>query len=167
MLGATAIYALSKKRTEIMKSVDYSVLVFFGAMFVVTSAMWSSGAISIITGWLPVPDSADRTQSLAIISIASLSLSQILSNVPFVALYNYVMLDSGFAGESVVQWMMLAAASTVAGNLTILGAASNVIIIEAAESRGARAFSFVEFAKIGSIVTAANMAVYFLFLLFV
>lgn len=167
MLGATAIYALSKKRTEIMKSVDYSVLVFFGAMFVVTSAMWSSGAISIITGWLPAPDPADRTQSLAVISIASLSLSQILSNVPFVALYNYAMLDSGFAGESVAQWMMLAAASTVAGNLTILGAASNVIIIEAAESRGTRAFSFVEFAKIGSIVTAANMAVYFLFLLFV
>lgn len=167
MLGATAIYAASRDRVQIMKSVDYSVLIFFGAMFVVTSSMWSSGAISIITGWLPSPDPGDRTQSLGVISAASLSLSQILSNVPFVALYNFVMTDSGFTGQHVSQWMMLAAASTIAGNLTVLGAASNVIIIEAAEARGVRAFTFVEFLKVGSIVTAANMAVYYAFFLLV
>jgi hypothetical protein len=50
--------------------------------------------------------------------------------------------------------MMLTAASTIAGNLTILGAASNIIIIEAAESRGVHSFSFLEFFKVGSIVTA-------------
>ena len=36
MLGAAAIYALSSQRREIMKSVDYSVLIFFGGMLVVT-----------------------------------------------------------------------------------------------------------------------------------
>lgn len=51
---------------------------------------------------------------------------------------------------------MLAAASTIAGNLTILGAASNVIVIEAAEARGVRAFSYFEFAKIGSVITAEH-----------
>ncbi len=167
MLGATAIYAASRDRVQIMRSVDYSVLIFFGAMFIVTSSMWSSGAISIITGWLPSPDPGDRTQSLGVIGAASLSLSQILSNVPFVALYNFVMADSGFTGQHVSQWMMLAAASTIAGNLTVLGAASNVIIIEAAEARGVRAFTFVEFFKVGSIVTAANMAVYFAFFLLI
>jgi Na+/H+ antiporter NhaD/arsenite permease-like protein len=167
MLGATAIYAVSRDRVQIMKSVDYSVLIFFGAMFVVTSSMWSSGAISIITGWLPSPDPSDRMQSLGVIGAASLSLSQILSNVPFVALYNFVMMDSGFTGQHVSQWMMLAAASTIAGNLTVLGAASNVIIIEAAEARGVRAFTFIEFFKIGSVVTAANMAVYYAFFLLV
>lgn len=160
MMGAAALYALSADRTQILKSVDYSVLVFFAAMFVVTSAMWSSGAISVITGWLPDPDPADRAQSIGVITAASLSLSQVLSNVPFVALYDYVMIDSGFTGHHVSQWLMLAAASTIAGNLTILGAASNVIIIEAAEARGIRAFGFFEFAKIGSVITAANIAIY-------
>ena len=63
-------------------------------------------------------------------------MSQILSNVPFVALYIPVMFENGFTGDDTSQWIMLAAASTIAGNLTIFGAASNVIIIEAAESRG-------------------------------
>jgi Na+/H+ antiporter NhaD/arsenite permease-like protein len=164
MLGAAALYALSSDRTQLLKSVDYSVLVFFAGMFVVTSAMWQSGAIAIITGWLPDPDPADRVQSLGVITAASLTLSQVLSNVPFVALYDFVMIDSGFGGEHVAQWLMLAAASTIAGNLTILGAASNVIIIEAAEARGVRAFSFWEFTKIGSVITAANIAIYFGFI---
>ena len=163
MLGAAVLYAVSSERTQILKSVDYSVLVFFGAMFVLTSAMWSSGAISIITGWLPEPDPSDKMQSLGVITAASLALSQVLSNVPFVALYDFVLIDAGFTGLHVSQWLMLAAASTVAGNLTILGAASNIIIIEAAEVRGIRAFSFFEFAKIGSVITAANIAIYYAF----
>ena len=40
------------------------------------------------------------------------------------------------------QWMMLAAGSTIAGNLTILAAASNIIILEAAESKDLKTFSF-------------------------
>lgn len=168
MLGAAAIYALSTQRREIMKSVDYSVLIFFGGMFVVTSALWSSGAVSLLfMDYIPAPDPADPVQSSAVIAAASIGISQVLSNVPFVALYNFVMLDSGFTGEHVDQWMMLAAASTIAGNLTILGAASNIIIIEAAESRGVQAFSFLEFFKVGSIVTAANIAVYYAFIVLI
>jgi Na+/H+ antiporter NhaD/arsenite permease-like protein len=164
MLGAAALYAFSKERTQILRSVDYSVLVFFAAMFVVTTSMWSSGAVSGITGWLPEPNPADGPQSIGIITATSLSLSQVLSNVPFVDLYNFVMIENGFTGEHVGQWLMLAAASTVAGNLTILGAASNIIIIESAEARGVRAFGFVEFAKIGSVITAVNILIYYLFL---
>lgn len=164
MLGAAALYALSSERTQLLKNVDYSVLVFFAAMFIVTSSMWQSGAVSIITGWLPDPSPADETQSLSVITAASLALSQVLSNVPFVSLYDFVMIDSGFGEAHVAQWLMLAAASTVAGNLTILGAASNVIVIEAAEARGVRAFSFAEFSKVGSVITVANVAIYFAFI---
>jgi Na+/H+ antiporter NhaD/arsenite permease-like protein len=168
MLGAAAIYALSSQRREIMKSVDYSVLVFFGGMFVVTSALWSSGAVSLLfMNYISTPDPSDPVQSSAVISAASIGISQVLSNVPFVALYNFVMADSGFTGQHVDQWMILAAASTIAGNLTILGAASNIIIIEAAESRGVQAFSFSEFFKVGSIVTAANLAVYYVFIVLI
>lgn len=164
LLGATVLYAFSKDRIQIMKNVDYSVLIFFGAMFVVTSSMWSSGAVSIIiTGWFPNPNPNDLLQSLGVITTASLTLSQVLSNVPFVALYNAEMISNGFTAAHMTQWLMLAATSTVAGNLTVLGAASNVIIIEAAEARDVRAFTFLEFFKIGSIVTAANIAIYFAF----
>jgi len=163
MAGAAVLYAISGERREIMKSVDYSVLVFFAAMFVVTSALWSSGAISLFMKYLPVPNPSDIFQSSAVISAYSITFGQILSNVPFVALYNYIMIDSGFSATHVAQWMMLAAASTIAGNLTILGAASSIIIIQATESKGIKAFTFLEFLKIGSVVTAVNLAVYYLF----
>ena len=168
MIGAAAIYALSSHRMAIMKSVDYSVLVFFAGMFVVTSALWSSGALSLLfINYIPSPDPDNLVQSTAVISVASIGISQVLSNVPFVALYNFEMADSGFTGNHVDQWMMLAAASTIAGNLTILGAASNIIIIEAAETRGVQTFSYLDFFRVGSIVTAANLAVYYLFIVLI
>jgi Na+/H+ antiporter NhaD/arsenite permease-like protein len=167
MLGAAAMYALSSHRVEILKGVNYPVLVFFAAMFVVMSAMWSSGAVSMIFGTiLPDPNPADLVQSTGVISAASIGMSQVLSNVPFVTVYNFVMTDSGFTGAHVDQWMMLVAASTIAGNLTILGAASNIIVIEAAEARRVPVFSFFEFLKVGSVVTSANIAVYYVFIVF-
>jgi Na+/H+ antiporter NhaD/arsenite permease-like protein len=89
-------------------------------------------------------------QSNAVISTLSIALGKILSNVPCVALYAHVIINNSFTGSAHInQWMMLSAASTISGNLTILAAASNIIIIEAAERRGAKAFTFVEFFKIG------------------
>lgn len=167
--GATTLYALSKERKEILLDVDYSVLIFFAAMFVFTSGLWSSGLVHVIISHIPnpAPVGDDLLQTNAIISAISIVMSQILSNVPFVALYIPVMFENGFTGDDTSQWIMLAAASTIAGNLTIFGAASNVIIIEAAESRGVKqAFSFFEFLKVGSIVTASNIAVYYFFIIF-
>jgi len=59
--------------------------------------------------------------------------------------------------------MALAAGSTIAGNLTILGAASNVIIIENAEKRG-HTLTFWEFLRVGLPLTAVNITVYGVFL---
>ncbi len=137
-------------------------------MFVFTAALWTSGLIPEIMSNIqnPLPDHNNNIRNNAIISIVSVTFSQILSNVPFVTLYNNVMISNGFNADDVSEWMMLAAASTIAGNLTIFGAASNIIIIEAAESRGVKAFSYSEFLKIGFIVTVANLAVYYLFITF-
>lgn len=166
LLGAAALYLVSgNERKDILRRVDYSVLVFFAAMFVVTSALWSSGAIAMITSHIPTPNPNNTVQSNAIISAVSILLSQILSNVPFAALYNLVMLNNGFGGNAhTSQWLMLASASTIAGNLTILGAASNIIIIDVTESKNIKAFTFVQFFKIGAIVTLANIGIYFLFI---
>jgi Na+/H+ antiporter NhaD/arsenite permease-like protein len=59
--------------------------------------------------------------------------------------------------------MALAAGSTLAGNLTILGAASNVIIVQNAEKQG-ETLTFAEFARVGVPLTLLQMAVYWVFL---
>jgi Na+/H+ antiporter NhaD/arsenite permease-like protein len=92
----------------------------------------------------------------------SVVLSQLLSNVPLVALYLPVLAQ---AGATTAGMMALAAGSTIAGNLTILGAASNVIIIQNAEKKGHQTLTFWEFVKIGVPLTVLNTAVYWAFLL--
>ncbi|HOI12635.1 MAG TPA: DUF1646 family protein, partial [Methanoculleus sp.] len=55
----------------------------------------------------------------------------------------------------------LAAGSTIAGNMLILGAASNVIVIQGAERDG-ETLTFREFARVGIPLTLAQMVVYIL-----
>jgi len=55
--------------------------------------------------------------------------------------------------------MALAAGSTIAGNLLILGAASNVIIIQHAEKHEAT-LGFFEFARVGIPLGFANLLIY-------
>jgi Na+/H+ antiporter NhaD/arsenite permease-like protein len=62
--------------------------------------------------------------------------------------------------------MALAAGSTIAGNLTILGAASNVIIIQNAEKQG-ETITFWEFVRIGVPLTIIQVVVYWTFLVFI
>ena len=170
LLGAASLYIFSKERISILKSVNYSVLIFFIGMFIFTSALWTSGLISDILQLFPSVSSDNTYNNViydnAIISAVSIILSQILSNVPFVATYNLYMIQSGFDGDDVYSWLMLAAASTVAGNLTIFGAASNIIIMQTAESRGVKVFTFLEFLKIGSAITGLNIVVLYLFMIF-
>ena len=54
------------------------------------------------------------------------------------------------------------AGSTIAGNLFILGAASNVIVIQNAEKRSRETITFWDFAKIGVPMTLIQCLVYWL-----
>jgi Na+/H+ antiporter NhaD/arsenite permease-like protein len=67
-------------------------------------------------------------------------------------------------GASTKELMALAAGSTIAGNLFILGAVSNVIIIHNAEKNSGVTLTFFEFAKIGLPLTIINILVYWLYL---
>jgi Na+/H+ antiporter NhaD/arsenite permease-like protein len=91
--------------------------------------------------------------------------SQIFSNVPLVKLYVEVMKTLGFDGNHGYAWLALAAGSTIAGNLTVLGAASNVIIVEASENRTGKSFSYISFLKLGLVMTSVNAFTYTLWLI--
>ncbi|MCK9308271.1 MAG: anion transporter, partial [Methanoculleus sp.] len=98
--------------------------------------------------------------AVPVITVMSVIVSQFVSNVPFVALSLPVL---SHLGTSTVGMMALAAGSTIAGNMLILGAASNIIIIQGAE-KGGETLTFGEFARIGIPLTVAQTVVYVLFL---
>ncbi|MFH0816553.1 MAG: anion transporter [Methanobacteriota archaeon] len=157
LAAALPILALSPKRVGIMKGVDWSTLVFFAAMFVLMAAVWNSGFFQGLIGEWGIDMSG-----IAMIIIISVLLSQVISNVPLVALYIPMLVAAGTGDRG---FMALAAGSTIAGNLLILGAASNVIIIQNAERKGNQTLTFMEFAKVGIPLTLAQVAIYWLFLM--
>ncbi len=145
---------LSRKRIEILKNIDWTTLVFFVSMFVLMESVWISGTCQELLARM-----SPQLGSVPMILALSIGLSQLISNVPFVALY----LPAMGSAVSQGQLMALAAGSTIAGNLLILGAASNVIIIQNAEKEG-KTLSFAEFSRIGALLTILDAIIYFIFL---
>ena len=163
LLGATIVYVLSGRRREILASVDWGIIVFFMSLFIVVQGFWDSNALQSLLLYLPALNSSDLIVSLGVIILTGLIFSQLLSNVPFVAVYIRIMQAAGFTGNNVKAWVALAGASTLAGGLSLLGAASNVIILEVAENKGS-GFSSLEFSKVGLLVTIPNILTLYFFL---
>jgi len=150
------VLAGSRRRWHILRRIDWHTLLFFAAMFVLMASVWDTGFFQDLLGrW-----DFDIRSPGAIIG-GSIVLSQFISNVPLVALLLPALLHAGGGNASL---MALAAGSTIAGNLSILGAASNVIIIQGAERRRGGTITFLEFARVGVPLTIANGVVYWLFL---
>jgi Na+/H+ antiporter NhaD/arsenite permease-like protein len=152
-VSALPILIFSRNRVEVVRNIDWKTLVFFASMFVLMASVWRSGAVqSMIEG------SNANFANVPMILALSVLLSQIVSNVPFIALYLPLL-----SGATVKGMMALAAGSTIAGNLFILGAASNVIIIQNAEKEN-ETLTFFDFARIGIPLTLLNTFVYWIFL---
>lgn len=166
LLGSAILYSLSSRRREIIRGINWSIIIFFVSMFIVMQAVFNSGLISLLASYLPQLTRTDSPLSIVNIMVVSVTLSQLMSNVPFVAVYTNIMTALGFNSMDTKAWIALAGGSTLAGNLTILGAASTIIILEAAEEKGFT-FSFYEYFKIGSLVTLANIAILTLWLIIV
>ena len=155
LVGALPVLLLSKRRAEVVRTLDWETLVLFCAMFVLMQAVWNEGLFQSILSSLSLD-----VKNTGVILLVSAIASQFISNVPFAALYLPLLTA---AGAGTKEFIALAAGSTLAGNLTPIGAASNLIILASAEKRG-EGISFFEFLKIGAVMTALNLLVVYFFL---
>ena len=155
LTAALPVVLFSPGRFTIIRKIDWSTLVFFAAMFILMASVWNSGVFQNLI------NATNMTlTSVPVIMGISVVLSQFISNVPLVALYLPMLMNMGITNSGL---MALAAGSTIAGNLSILGAASNVIIIQNAEQKSGETLTFWEFVRIGVPLTAINVFVYWLF----
>lgn len=162
---ASLAYILSSNPRKTLSRVDWGTIVFFITMFITMDGIWRSGVIqSWLSLFMPRVPGSRVLEYIELITV-SLLLSQLLSNVPFVKLFINYMKSMGYTGVEASPWLTLAMSSTIAGNLTLLGAASNIIILEVLESRYGKTISFIEFLRTGAVITAVNILVYTPFLL--
>jgi Na+/H+ antiporter NhaD/arsenite permease-like protein len=156
LAAAAPILLVSPKRIQIFMKIDWCTLIFFASMFVLMQSVWDTGFFQGIISKLGL-----NIASIVVVLGVSVILSQFISNVPLVALYLPMLMAAGASPESL---MALAAGSTIAGNFSVLGAASNVIIIQNAEKKTGDTLKFIEFAAIGVPLTIINTGIYWLFL---
>ena len=127
LIAALPIIIFSNKRFIVIKNIDWYTLIFFTTMFILMQSVWDCGFFQKL-----IETSGINLLSITMIFTVSILLSQFISNVPLVALYLPILTTLHATSKELVA---LAAASTIAGNLLILGAASNIIIIQNAEKR--------------------------------
>lgn len=166
LAGALLTLAISPKRVAMVQAVDTRILVLFAGLFVVVGGAVAGGVISGLDSLLPIPAAGgSSTAALPSIFATSVVAPQVVSNVPWVALQLPVLTGLGYGGSTPIAWVALGAASTLAGNVTILGAASNLILVDRAERQGIE-IRLVEFMRYGLPIAALSILLTFVALWF-
>jgi Na+/H+ antiporter NhaD/arsenite permease-like protein len=137
------------KPERVFREIDWSLLVFFSGLFVVTAAVESVGLNGRLLGF--IESSADR--GVVGLTAVSAVLSNLISNVPAVMLLRSVVPNLADPERG---WLTLAMSSTLAGNLTLLGSVANLIVAETARRQHVT-LSFWEYLKTGVPITILTL----------
>ena len=151
-LTAAAVHLASPRfRTEdILKLVDWSILVLFMGLFVVTGAFQATGYGDHVVQWLA--QAGWNLHSPSILAVVTALLSNLINNAAAVLLLVKVV-DVTNPTTAYV----LALANSFGGSLIIIGSVSNIIVVQQARELGIK-ISFRDFARLGVPVTLAALA---------
>jgi Na+/H+ antiporter NhaD/arsenite permease-like protein len=163
-VGAVALLIVTSARARVARRINWEVLVLFAGLFVVVGGIVHGGLVQAGEGVLPLAGPGRPWAGLGTIVLTSTAGAQLVSNVPWVALQIPVLSAAGYGPATPVAWVALAGASTLAGNLTVLGAASNVIVVDLAEKAGVK-IGLRTFVQDGLPIAALSLGVLFLALL--
>jgi len=151
LIGAVATLILARKSPQhFFVHVDWSLLLMFASLFVVVGVLKSTHWIELLNSLILNHDSSLFIKYLHFSGITILG-SNLVSNVPFVMLIR-VAVDALPDAKSF--WLLLAMASTFAGNLTLMGSVANLIVAESAKKKAT--LSFTEFLKVGVPTTIVS-----------
>jgi Na+/H+ antiporter NhaD/arsenite permease-like protein len=149
LAGAALIMVLARRDThEVLKLVDWHLLVFFAALFVVVDGLSDTGLPDAIYRHLQPMFGSHVTAQAWNLTWFSVAGSNIFSNVPFVLVAGKWI--ARFA-DPLLMWKVLALATTFAGNLTIIGSVANMIVVESAREH--LEIGFWDYARFGIPIT--------------
>lgn len=158
MAGAS-ILLLFEKPSDILTDVEWSTIFFFIGLFVIIGGFEKAGGIELMAKWLI--DITHGSQSLAsmVILWGSGILSGIIDNIPYTATMTPMIAEIAAtkgAEFAAPMWWCLSLGACLGGNMTIIGAAANVIVSESAAAAGHQ-IKFMEYLKYGVVVTAISL----------
>jgi uncharacterized membrane protein (UPF0127 family) len=153
--GAVMLMLIGGVRTErVLEGVDWTLLLFFSGLFVVMHSVEVSGLASAMIDRMGNVASYSTEGKIAGLSLISAVLSNVVSNVPAVMLLKPLI---GSLGGERIAWLALAMSSTLAGNLTLIGSVANLIVAQ--QARRKVEIGFMEYFRVGALITAITVAI--------
>ena len=158
-IGAS-ILLLFEKPDEAFKEIEWNTIFFFIGLFIIIGAFEASGGIKLMADWLLKVTAGSQKVTSFVILWASGILSGIIDNIPYTAtmapMIHEIELIKG-RDYVLPLWWCLSLGACLGGNLTIIGAAANVIVSENSAKHG-YPIKFMSFMKYGVVVVFISLA---------
>jgi Na+/H+ antiporter NhaD/arsenite permease-like protein len=149
--GAVLLFTRRIKPRRVYRLIDWTMLAMFTGLFIVVAGFAATGlpaeAVSLI--------GVQRLTHPVTLTVVVAILSNLVSNVPAVLLFRPLFPMLG--GTRAVA-LLIASASTYAGNLTVVGSIANLIVVENARRRKIN-LSFVDYLRVGVPITLITLAI--------
>jgi len=148
--GAALLFTRHTRPDQVYGLVDWTLLVMFTGLFIVVAGAETTGFQNYFINLVGI----ERLGNTAVLGVVMAALSNLVSNVPAVLLFRpiYPMLNRGPQAA-----LVIAATSTLAGNLTLLGSIANLIVVEQARRENVT-ISFGEYIVVGLPITILTLA---------
>jgi Na+/H+ antiporter NhaD/arsenite permease-like protein len=149
IVGALLLLTRRVKSARVYAEIDWSLLLMFTGLFIIVAG----AERELLTP--QVLDAVGRLHlaSVPMLSVVTAALSNIVSNVPAVLLLKPFIAALPDHDRA---WLVAAMASTLAGNLTVLGSIANLIVVEKAARRGV-VIGFWEYFRVGAPLTVLTL----------
>ncbi len=165
MLGASFLL-LFEKPTDILRDVEWNTIFFFIGLFIIIGGVEASGGIKLMAEWILNVTQGSQEAASMLIWWASGIISGIIDNIPYTATMSPMLVEiqkSMGADYTVPLWWCLSLGACLGGNLTMIGAAANVIVSEAAAKEG-HPIAFLRFMKYGVLVVLISLVISSIFI---
>ena len=159
LLGA-AVLLIFENPQNVWKDVEWNTIFFFIGLFIIIGALEASGGIKIMAQWLINSTKGSELTASMLILWGSGIISGIIDNIPYTATMSPMIAEiSKVLGASYAKplWWCLSLGACLGGNMTIIGAAANVIVSENATKYGFP-IGFLKFMGFGIITVFISLA---------
>lgn len=150
LTGATIMMFIGKQDVdEILSSIEWSTIAFFGGLFVIVGGLVEVGIIDFIASYLINATSGNLALTMLVILWLSAIISSFLDNIPFVATLIPLILTMQAQGVDVTPiWWATSLGACLGGNGTLIGASANIVLSNVGDKNG-YPISFKSYFKIG------------------
>jgi len=157
LLGASVLMVFEKPK-DILVEVEWLTIFFFIGLFIIIGGLEATGGIHFLAHKLIELTQGDLKMTAMVVLWGSGLLSAVVDNIPYTVTMAPLIKELDTVMNIHPLWWSLSLGACLGGNATIIGAAANVIVSEAAAAEG-RPISFLRFMKYGVLITIISLVI--------